>query len=266
MTLTTVKAAGKAKKGANPKRELAGAVSALATAPRERSHDVESTRESLMPVYILASRVDSHGRSSMLPGETPTLPAGNPAPRLPAHPGILRPDRGMHPSFTEGFRRPSMPGMPLTLLLLYLLITPASSPVESATLPRGHDYFRTDFEGQNPLHGWSGHGTLAPGHDGGHALAIERPAGATKGSTAVQRPLPVEQMRGYLVYFSVWIKAENVSAKPKPWNGIKFTAPIVGPRWQAIPRSSDRCGHVRLAARDLRRCACRTTRSRYRLC
>ena len=34
-------------------------------------------------------------------------------------------------------------------------------------------------------------------------------------------------MRGYVVQFSARIKAENVSRKPQPWNGVKFMAPIV---------------------------------------
>ena len=34
-------------------------------------------------------------------------------------------------------------------------------------------------------------------------------------------------MRGYVVQFSARIKAQNVSHKPQPWNGVKFMAPIV---------------------------------------
>jgi len=34
--------------------------------------------------------------------------------------------------------------------------------------------------------------------------------------------LPVEQMRGWTVRGSALVKAENVTAKPNPWNGIKF--------------------------------------------
>ena len=34
-------------------------------------------------------------------------------------------------------------------------------------------------------------------------------------------------MRGYVVQFSARIKAQNVSRKPQPWNGVKFMAPIV---------------------------------------
>jgi hypothetical protein len=34
-------------------------------------------------------------------------------------------------------------------------------------------------------------------------------------------------MRGYVVQFSARIKAENVSRKPQPWNGVKFMAAVV---------------------------------------
>jgi hypothetical protein len=35
-------------------------------------------------------------------------------------------------------------------------------------------------------------------------------------------PLPVEQMRGWTVRGTAMVKAENVTAKPNPWNGVKF--------------------------------------------
>jgi hypothetical protein len=127
--------------------------------------------------------------------------------------------------------------MPLLFCLLYLLTIPSPPPAEAATLARGHDYFRADFEGADALRGWAGLGVLAPGRGGGHALLVERSAGSAKGSTTVQRRLPVEQMRGYMVYFSAQIKAENISAKPKPWNGIKFAAPIVAASGKQFPEA-----------------------------
>ena len=102
------------------------------------------------------------------------------------------------------------------------------------TLERGHVVFQTDFEGAEALKGWSAGGTLAPGHDGGQSLCIERPAGSPHGSAMVRMPLPVEEVRGYLLYFSGMVKAEHVSEKPKPWNGVKFMVPIVtkeGKHW-----------------------------------
>ncbi len=107
---------------------------------------------------------------------------------------------------------------------------------ERPLLPRSHVLFSTDFEGPDALKGWSGKAGLEPGFEGGQALCIERPAGSPEGSSTVQFTLPVETMRGYLVNFSATIRAENVSAKPQPWNGVKFMAPIVaedGPSWPA---------------------------------
>ena len=39
--------------------------------------------------------------------------------------------------------------------------------------------------------------------------------------------LPVQEMRGYIVYFSARVRAHDVSHKPNPWNGVKFMAPWV---------------------------------------
>lgn len=90
--------------------------------------------------------------------------------------------------------------------------------------------FATDFEGTNAFAGWSGPAQLAPGFQGGQALCIGRAALA-------QRTLPVERVRGCVLSFSALIKAENISAKPKAYNGVKFMAPIVTPsdkQWPAV--------------------------------
>ena len=59
--------------------------------------------------------------------------------------------------------------------------------------------------------------------------------------------LPVEKMRGYVVQFSARIKAENVSRKPQPYNGVKFMAPIVTDQEKTWPAAEMRRRHVRLA-------------------
>jgi len=68
---------------------------------------------------------------------------------------------------------------------------------------------------------------LGTGFQGGHALVLERPAEKGNGYATATIDLPVDKMRGYVVQFSARIKAENVSRKPQPWNGVKFMAPIV---------------------------------------
>ena len=97
---------------------------------------------------------------------------------------------------------------------------------ERAVLPRGHVFFATDFERSDALKGWVGPGVLGPGFQGGHALVLERPAEKGSGYATATVKLPVHQMRGYVVQFSARIKAQNVSHKPQPWNGVKFMAPI----------------------------------------
>jgi len=96
---------------------------------------------------------------------------------------------------------------------------------ERPILPRGHLFFATGFEGRDALKGWSGPGTLGDGFRGGHALVLERPAEKGNGTATIE--LPVQEMRGYVVQFSARVRAQNVSPKPQPYNGVKFMAPIV---------------------------------------
>jgi len=103
-------------------------------------------------------------------------------------------------------------------------------------LPRGHVLFSADFAGQDALQGWSGPGTLEAGFQGGRALALERPVRQGPGYATAGIALPVERLRGYVVQFSARIKAQDVSRKPQPWNGVKFMAPLVtgaGRQWPA---------------------------------
>ena len=100
----------------------------------------------------------------------------------------------------------------------------------------GDVVFTANFEGADALKPWSGQARLAAGYQGGHSLSVERPAGKAVGSTVVQARLPVERVRGCLLHFSAMIRAEGVSPKPHPWNGVKFMAPITcdsGRQWPA---------------------------------
>ena len=96
-----------------------------------------------------------------------------------------------------------------------------------SVLPRGHVFFATDFEKKDALNGWVGPGVLGEGFAGGHALVLENPPGRDHRYATATIELPVDKMRGYVVQFSARIKAENVSHRPQPWNGVKFMAPIV---------------------------------------
>jgi len=102
-------------------------------------------------------------------------------------------------------------------------------------LPRGHQFFNSNFDGPDGLQGWAGSGQLGEGFQSGKALVLERPAEQGPGYATATIPLPVEKLRGYVVQFSAMVKAENVSRKPLPYNGVKFMAPIVTPQVKSWP-------------------------------
>lgn len=125
------------------------------------------------------------------------------------------------------------------ILVLSLCSLPAAAWGQPKTpLPRGHVFLATDFEEPKGLQGWTGKATLEAGFESARALAITRSADSTTGSGTVQLTLPVEQLRGYIVNFSAMIKAENVSVKPQPWNGVKFMAPVVTPGGKNWPAAT----------------------------
>ena len=123
------------------------------------------------------------------------------------------------------------------LLVLGICVLPALLGAQAPpVLPRGHVLFHADFAGQDALKGWSGPGRLEAGFQGGQALVLERPAPQGAGYATASIALPVEKLRGYVVQFSARIKAQDVSRKPQPWNGVKFMAPLVtgdGQQWPA---------------------------------
>ncbi|MCX8107559.1 MAG: glycoside hydrolase family 5 protein, partial [Verrucomicrobiae bacterium] len=62
---------------------------------------------------------------------------------------------------------------------------------------------------------------LEQGYQGEKALSIENPPEQIQASRIVSIVLPVDVVRGRLVRVTAMVKAEGVTAKPKPWNGIK---------------------------------------------
>lgn len=75
---------------------------------------------------------------------------------------------------------------------------------------KGHVFFQSDF--------------------GGQQLLVENPGMKTFA-------LPAEQMRGGTVRGSALVKAEQVSAKPDPWNGIKVMLAIETPDGRQWPQA-----------------------------
>lgn len=139
-------------------------------------------------------------------------------------------------------------------LLAGLFCSAKSLDAQENVLPRGHVLFRADFEGPDALRGWTGPAKLEPGFQGGQAIALERTAAQGPGFASARIALPVEKLRGYVVQFSARIKAQGVSQKPQPWNGVKFMAPLLTPEGQQWPAATLETGSF-----DWRPIAFRTT-------
>jgi hypothetical protein len=106
-----------------------------------------------------------------------------------------------------------------------------------AGFPRGHVFFQADFEGTNALRGWTGPGRLETGYGSPQSLAVESRADAPGRGAVVTRSLPAELLRGYAVQASAMVRAADVSARPNPWNGVKFMLAIESPNRKAWPQA-----------------------------
>lgn len=107
---------------------------------------------------------------------------------------------------------------------------------EAPALPRGHVFFETDFESEDALKGWTRPGKLDAGCQSERSLFFERGADEAGATTMAELALPVEKMRGYDVYLTAVIKAENVVNTPSQYHGIRFmTRPsraTTSPMWK----------------------------------
>lgn len=112
----------------------------------------------------------------------------------------------------------------LTLLCLFSLLSCNTTAQEKPTFQKGHVYFQIDFENTNTVRQFRGPAKLSDGYNSTSSLYIETKTGSRSSMTSI--PLPVEQMRGYTVRVSAMVRAENVSDKPKSWNGIKIMVPL----------------------------------------
>ncbi len=130
-------------------------------------------------------------------------------------------------------------GLALRVGWAVLLTSPtAGAASDSDPLPRGHPWFQADFEPADALRGWSGPGRIEPGYRSRGALGVERGPGAgAPSSTVVGVTLPVEAMQGYLVRGSAQVRAENVSSRPNPWNGIKCMLALEMPDRKLWPQA-----------------------------
>jgi len=137
----------------------------------------------------------------------------------------------MKPFWSDGAGTTRYRFLAFAAYFLLVAFVPMLSATGQSAPSKGDVIFATDFEGTNALAGWSGPAKLAAGFQNGHSLCIEK-------ATLAQMALPVERVRGCVLSFSAMIKAENVSEKPKPWNGVKFMAPIVAPAGNQWPSAT----------------------------
>ena len=116
----------------------------------------------------------------------------------------------------------------LCLVALALVLPGGAAPAEDAAAPKAGDVvLAADFEAADALGAWTGRAgdvRLDAGLRGGRAVRIESTDVA--GGAHAAMALPAERLRGCRLLVSAMVKAENVSAKPQAWNGIKFMMPI----------------------------------------
>lgn len=134
-----------------------------------------------------------------------------------------------------------MGGMKCVLLCLCLSGSCAavlSTWAQSERSPyKGQILFATDFEAQPALKGWEGRSTLAAGYQSDHSILVERRTGDPSNASATVRSLPVEAIRGCTLRATAMVKAENVTAKPNPWNGVKFMLALDAPGGRSWPQA-----------------------------
>ncbi len=102
-------------------------------------------------------------------------------------------------------------------------------------LPKGHVVFKSDFENADALGPWQGALRLEAGCQSAHALVVER--GADGVGASLTLPLPAGELRGHKLLCAANVRAESVSAKPQPWNGIKLMLIIESPRGKEWPQA-----------------------------
>lgn len=130
--------------------------------------------------------------------------------------------------FGKSFKTPLLG---TTLLVQFYTVSAAE------TLAQPRVFFQTDFEAEDSLRLWHGTVELEAGYQGGRAIAVENVPSANETSRLVTISVPVEAMRGYLVRVYAMAKAEHVTNKPNPWNGVKCMLAIETPSRKLWPQA-----------------------------
>lgn len=115
-----------------------------------------------------------------------------------------------------------------------LFVSGAAAAQQPGPASRGQVWFETGFDNAESLTGWHGPGTLATGAKG-QSVAIQ--AQAPVRGAVISRTLPVAGLRGCTLRGTATLRAEEVSARPNSWNGIKFMLIIEGPAGREYPQA-----------------------------
>ncbi|MCX8154968.1 MAG: glycoside hydrolase family 5 protein [Verrucomicrobiae bacterium] len=107
---------------------------------------------------------------------------------------------------------------------------------------RGEVVYTNDFETPASLQGWQGRWESDAGYQGGRAALFQQAPGLTNQSVTARLALPLEKVRGTVLRVSAQVKAEGVTPKPNPWNGIKLMLAIESPAGNQWPQASVETG------------------------
>ncbi len=104
------------------------------------------------------------------------------------------------------------------------------------TLSKGDVILDADFEAATVDARWGGALRYETGFESPRSLSVDSRTGG--GPPMVRVRLPAEILRGCTLRGSAMVKAEGVSAKPNPWNGIKFMLAIETPDRKLWPQAA----------------------------
>jgi endoglucanase len=134
------------------------------------------------------------------------------------------------------------------LLSLFLVFALASAADTSSRV--GDVLWSNHLDSLADLQTGSGGGELTPEPGRNNVLVITN---GDPAQTVVRTfTLPTEILRGRFVFLGAEVKSENVSAKPKSWNGIKLMARIDtpdGPQWPQAEMPTGSFGWQRFSKR-----------------
>ncbi|NLF68959.1 MAG: glycoside hydrolase family 5 protein [Candidatus Anammoximicrobium sp.] len=112
----------------------------------------------------------------------------------------------------------------LAIILLTALGWLGTAGRAAETLGQGAAVLDADFETSPSDSAWAGQLRYATGFESPRSLCVDHRSGGNPPTIRV--PLPAENLRGCTLRGSAMVKADGVSAKPNPWNGIKFMLAI----------------------------------------